>query len=328
MNNKEEIFKINTEEEFNRISLEVFKYQFEINKVYQRFAKCFIQNSDDVKNYFDIPFLPIEFFKKEKIICTDTLPEIVFRSSGTSGIGESCHYVSDLSVYKTSAVKGFEMIYGSLNDYTILALLPSYLERSNSSLVWMIEHFISLSDYKNDCGFFLDDHNTLIKKIKILKDLPSRKVLLLGVSYALLDLAEKINFSLENIIVMETGGMKGKRKEMVREELHEILCEKIGIAAVHSEYGMTEMLSQAYSQGNGKFKCPPWMKILIRETNDPLTFATTGKTGGINIIDLANINSCSFIATQDLGKLHNDETFEVLGRFDSSDVRGCNLMVN
>lgn len=328
MNLQEKIFGIKTEEEFTPAALDVFRYQYEQNSIYRRFVKCLRKDTVAINEYTQIPFLPVEFFKTEKIICGDAEHQAVFRSSGTSGTIESFHYISDLSVYENSSVKAFEPIYGSLCEYTILALLPSYMENKNSSLVWMTNFFISKSNFKNDCGFFLDNYKPLIEKLKELVKIPDRKVLLLGVSYALLDLAEKINFPLGNVIVMETGGMKGKRKEMVREELHNVLCEKLGVRAIHSEYGMTELLSQSYSKGNGIFKSPPWMKVLIREMNDPLSYAAVGKTGGINIIDLANINSCSFIATQDLGRMNPAGLFEVLGRFDGSDVRGCNLMVD
>lgn len=326
MNLHEKIFKIKTETEFNLIVLEIFRYQYEKNSVYRKFAQCFCKNPAAVESYLYIPFLPIEFFKTEKIIIGNTPHQVVFKSSGTLGTGESFHYVTDLSVYENSAVKAFETNYGNLSDYSILAMLPSYMENNHSSLVWMTNLFISKSNFKNDCGFFLDNSITLIEKLKELIKIPNRKLLLLGISYALLDLAEKIKFPLKNVIVMETGGMKGKRREMIREELHKVLCDKLKVDKIHSEYGMAEILSQAYSQGKGIFKCPPWMKIIVREMNDPLSLATVGRTGGINVIDLANMNSCSFIATQDLGKVYDNGTFEILGRFDKSDVRGCNLL--
>jgi hypothetical protein len=322
----EKIFKIQTEEEFNLVSLSIFRKQYEENKVYKGFAERFCKDPLSVKAYFDIPFLPIEFFKREKVVCRNPVSQAVFKSSGTTVTGTSTHYVTDLSVYERSAIKSFELNYGDLKDYTILALLPSFAERGDSSLAWMTNLFISKSNFKNDCGFFLDNDFLLIEKLTELQKFPQRKIILLGVSHALLGLAEKIKIPLKNSIIMETGGMKGKRKELVREELHKILCESFGVGVIHSEYGMTEMLSQAYSKGKGLFKSPPWMKILIREMNDPLSLAATGKTGGINVIDLANINSCSFVATQDLGKTKENGTFEVLGRFDNSDVRGCNLM--
>lgn len=323
---KERIFGIRTPEDFNAVALEIFRYQFEYNAVYRKFAQCFCNDPFTITHYEYIPFLPVEFFKSEIVMCGKETPEAVFRSSGTTGTGESVHYISDLSVYNRSSVNAFEMFYGSLQDYSILALLPSYLETRDSSLVWMANLFMSKSNYKNDCGFFKDEIAQLAEKLKLLSSSSDRKVLLLGVSYALLDFAEMIDFPIADVIVMETGGMKGKRKEIIREELHAILSAKFGVSSIHSEYGMTELVSQAYSKNKGNFYCPPWMKVLIRDINDPLSFVATGRTGGINIVDLANLNSCSFIATQDLGKLNFDGSFEVLGRFDNSDARGCNLM--
>lgn len=325
---EKKIFNINSEDGFNAVALEIFRHQYEQNNIYRKYASLFCKDSKTINNYLDIPFLPLDFFKTEKIICGGALPQQIFKSSGTTGSGESAHYVCDLSLYEKSAVRSFEMFYGQLKEFAVLALLPGYLERKESSLVWMTNLFISKSNFKDDCGFFLDDITSLIERLRKLIRVPERKILLLGVSYALLDVADEINFPLKNVVVMETGGMKGKRKEIIREELHGILCGKLGVSEIHSEYGMTEMLSQAYSLGKGIFKCPPWMKIIVREMNDPLSMATYGKTGGINIIDLANINSCAFIATQDLGKIYDDGTFEVLGRFDNSNVRGCNLMID
>lgn len=326
MNPEEKIFRISSEAEFNALALEIFQKQYRRTGIYQKYASRFCKNPDTVKHYLDIPFLPVEFFKSEKIIDAGHSAQQIFRSSGTAGPAESLHYVSDLLLYEKSAVKAFEIFFGSVEGFTILALLPGYLERKDSSLVWMTNLFMSKSNYTNDCGFFLDDHLLLAEKLKKLIGEPGRKTLLLGVSHALLAFAGKINFPLRDVMVMETGGMKGRRKEMVREELHRILCDKFGVKRIHSEYGMTEMLSQAYSRGGGVFKCPPWMKIIIRDMNDPLSYVANGRTGGINAIDLANINSCSFIATQDIGKLYEDGTFNVLGRFDNSDIRGCNLL--
>ena len=238
---------------------------------------------------------------------------------------QSKHLVTDLNVYEESYLKGFEHFYGNIEDYTILALLPSYLERDGSSLIYMVDDLIKKSK-KSKSGFYLHNLDELAKNLVDL-DKKGEKVLLIGVSFALLDLIEKHKFKLQNTIIMETGGMKGRRKELIREELHAILCEGFGVSQIHSEYGMTELLSQAYSKGNGIFECPPWVKILIRDTEDPLTLLPKGKSGGINVIDLANVNSCSFIATQDLGKKHPDNSFEIIGRFDNSDIRGCNLMV-
>jgi hypothetical protein len=321
------IFNISSEEEFNRFALEVFRYQYDCNPVYKQYSDIVCKDIEQIINYRQIPFLPVEFYKTQKIISGNNPVSIVFGSSGTTGQQRSFHYVTDLEIYEKSAIASFESNYGDIADYIILALLPSYLERKDSSLVWMCNLFINKSNYKQDSGFYLNNYAELLLKLKKLVNEKDRKVLLLGVSYALLDIAEMIDFPVSNVIVMETGGMKGMRKEMLREELHEILCNKLGISTVHSEYGMTELLSQAYSQGNGIFKCPPWMKVLTRELNDPLALAAVGKTGGINIIDLANLNSCSFIATQDVGKCHNDGTFGISGRSDNSDIRGCNLLV-
>lgn len=327
-NIREKIFNISSEEEFNRLAIEIFLYQVENNPVYQKYVSCICKDLKHIRYFEQIPFLPVEFFRTQKVITGNKPEQLVFSSSGTTGQARSYHYVTDLAIYEDSAVTAFERFYGKVADYTILALLPSYSERKDSSLVWMTELFINKSNYREDCGFYRNEYSLLLKKLKKLSKKFSRKILLLGVSYALLDLAEKIDFCLENAIVMETGGMKGKRKEIIRKELHEILCKNFGITSVHSEYGMTELLSQAYSQANGIYRCPPWMKVLVRETNDPLTLIESGRNGGINIIDLANINSCSFIATQDMGKLYKDGTFEVSGRFDQSETRGCNLFMS
>jgi phenylacetate-coenzyme A ligase PaaK-like adenylate-forming protein len=259
------------------------------------------------------------------VVSNTNLIQTTFSSSGTTGMITSKHLVTDVSLYEESYRKGFAEFYGNIEDYAILALLPSYLEREGSSLIYMVEDLIKLSNHP-ESGFYLHNHEDLIKKL-IELDKSGQNVILIGVTYALLDLIEKQEFQLQNTIIMETGGMKGKRKEMIREELHAQLCKGFGVSAIHSEYGMTELLSQAYSLGEGVFECPSWMQILIRDTEDALTYIPQGKTGGINVIDLANINSCSFIATQDLGKKYPNNSFEVLGRFDNSDIRGCNLMV-
>jgi len=273
-----------------------------------------------------IPFLPIECFKTEKVYCGHTTPQQIFTSSGTTGAQTSRHYVKDLSLYEQSFRKGFEHFYGNVGDYVVLALLPSYLERTGSSLITMVADLIERSGSQYS-GFYLNEYDLLAERLQTL-DASGKKVLLIGVSFALLDLITEHTFSLKNTIVMETGGMKGRRKELVREELHALLCKGFGVEMIHSEYGMTELLSQAYSAGKGIYKCVPWLKVLIRDTNDALSYLPTGKTGGLNIIDLANRESCSFIATQDLGKLHPDGTFEVLGRFDNADIRGCNLLIS
>ena len=278
-----------------------------------------------VKSLQQIPFLPIQFFKNHNVVSNTNEIQETFTSSGTTGMITSKHLVTDVSLYEQSYRNAFSEFYGNIADYVVLALLPSYLERSGSSLIYMVKDFIELSNNENS-GFYLHNYDELISKLVAL-DNAGQNVILIGVTYALLDLIEKQKFQLKNTIIMETGGMKGKRKEMIREELHEILRNGFGVQNIHSEYGMTELLSQAYSLGNGIFECPAWMQIQIRDTEDAMTYVNNGKTGGINVIDLANINSCSFIATQDLGKKQPNNSFEVLGRFDNSDIRGCNLMV-
>lgn len=324
MNLKNDIFKITAKEEFEALALAVFKYQYNTISVYQEFCNHLQINSQSITSVMDIPFLPIQFFKSH-LISSESNSEKIFTSSGTTGSILSKHYVSDLSLYEKSFNKAFTLFFGNTNEYAILALLPSYLERDGSSLVYMVNDLIEKSENPQS-GFYLNNIDDLINKIKVL-EASGQKTILLGVSYALLDLLDKEHFQLKNTIIMETGGMKGRRKEMVKNELHEVLKKGFGVQNIYSEYGMTELLSQAYSIGNGIYKCPPWMKVLTRDTEDALSLVN-GKTGGINIIDLANYNSCSFIATQDLGKVYNDESFEILGRFDVSDIRGCNLMVH
>ena len=307
------------------MALKVFRFQYENNLVYQVFCDFLKVDKQSVKSLEQIPFLPIQFFKSHDVVAnTDDIQE-TFTSSGTTGMITSKHLVTDVSLYEQSYRNAFSEFYGNIEDYAVLALLPSYLERSGSSLIYMVKDLIELSNNENS-GFYLHNYDELIAKLVEL-DNAGQNVILIGVTYALLDLVEKQNFQLKNTIIMETGGMKGKRKEMIREELHEILCTSFRVQNIHSEYGMTELLSQAYSLGNGIFECPGWMQILIRDTDDAMTYVSNGKTGGINVIDLANINSCSFIATQDLGKKYPNNSFEVLGRFDNSDIRGCNLMV-
>ncbi|HSI70684.1 MAG TPA: hypothetical protein VK941_10655, partial [Gillisia sp.] len=278
----------------------------------------------DVKSLEEIPFLPIQFFKSHRIFPAEGEVQKIFTSSGTTGTTTSSHFVKDLVIYEESFIKAFHHFYGDFEDYVVLALLPSYLEREGSSLIYMVNSLIQKSGHPQS-GFYLDNLEDL-KTNLIQLDKSGRKVLLLGVSFALLDLVENSSFQLKNTIIMETGGMKGRRKEMIREELHAHLKKGFGVENIHSEYGMTELLSQAYSSGKGVFNCPPWMKILIRDPEDALSYHPNGKTGGINVIDLANFNSCSFIATQDLGKIIGDNDIEILGRFDHSDIRGCNLM--
>ena len=319
------VFNIKNKEDFKQMAFSVFRHQFENNKVYRSFCDLLYIHPSDVHALEDIPFLPIQFFKNKKIISSLEKVQEVFTSSGTTGSITSKHYVTDIEFYKESYLKGFAHFYGNIEDYTVLALLPNYLERKGSSLVYMVADLIKRSKNKKS-GFYLNNIDELAKKL-IHLDKKGQKILLIGVSFALLDLIEKHKFQLKNTIVMETGGMKGRRKELVRDELHQILQNGFGVDAIHSEYGMTELLSQGYSKGNGIFETPSWMRILTRDTEDALTILPTGKAGGINIIDLANYNSCSFLATQDLGKVHQNGTFEIIGRFDNSDIRGCNLMV-
>ncbi|MEX0273520.1 MAG: acyl transferase [Flavobacteriaceae bacterium] len=319
------IFDIADPSEFSEMALDIFAHQCKGNAVYGAFCKHLGKSPQNVANLEDIPFLPIEFFKSKTIVTGSGRPQVTFTSSGTTGHQTSQHHVTDPTLYKTSFSKGFERFYGPVTNYCILALLPSYLERSGSSLIYMMNDLIRESGHPKS-GFYLDNLDQLAHTLQVLET-QKTKTLLIGVSFALLDFAEKYPCKLQHTIVMETGGMKGKRRELVREELHAILKSGLGVRTIHSEYGMTELLSQAYSTGDGLFNTPPWMKVLVRDTEDPLSYLPTKKTGGLNIIDLANKNSCSFVATQDLGKLHPDGRFEILGRYDHSDIRGCNLLV-
>jgi phenylacetate-coenzyme A ligase PaaK-like adenylate-forming protein len=321
---KDAIFNIKTHAEFKALALDAFRFQFENNSVYRSFCDLLYRHPSDVKHLRDIPFLPIQFFKTHEVLSSRNIVEKSFTSSGTTGSVTSKHLVTDLSIYEKSYLKGFQHFYGNVEDYVVLALLPSYLEREGSSLIYMVEDLIQKSKHPKS-GFYLNNLQDLSETLKKL-EAKGQKILLIGVSFALLDLVEQFQFNLKHTLVMETGGMKGRRKEIIRTELHDKLKKGFGVNQIHSEYGMTELLSQAYSKGNGLFKCPPWMKILTRDTEDALTLLPPNKTGGINIIDLANINSCAFIATQDLGKTYENNLFEIIGRFDNSDIRGCNLM--
>ena len=324
MKDTKSIFNIKTEQEFSNTAMDIFKFQFENNKVYRSFCDLLYKHPSDVKTIREIPFLPIQFFKTHKVLSSQKDIESIFTSSGTTGSVTSKHHVADTGIYKNSFRTGFQQFYGDIENYVVLALLPSYLEREGASLIYMVNDMISQSGHATS-GFYLNNLAEL-KEILITLESQGKKVLLIGVSFALLDLVEQHQFQLKNTIVMETGGMKGRRKELVRKELHAYLKQGFGVDGIHSEYGMTELLSQAYSKGGGIFHCPKWMQVLTRDPEDALTIQYIGKAGGINIIDLANINSCSFIATQDLGRINDDGSFEVIGRFDNSDIRGCNLM--
>ncbi|HTH81868.1 MAG TPA: hypothetical protein VL490_02965 [Mucilaginibacter sp.] len=322
---KKEIFSINSEEQFNTAALQIFQYQAKNCRVYHDFISGLGVNDELVNRIEQIPFLPVEFFKAHTILSSADPVEVTFTSSGTTGMITSSHHITDVSWYEDSFRKAFQLFYGDIESYTVLALLPSYLERQGSSLIYMADDLIKRSN-NADSGFYLYNHADLAAQL-IKQQQAQKPTLLIGVTFALLDFAEQHPLNFPELVVMETGGMKGRRKEMIREELHDTLCRGFGVNAIHSEYGMTELLSQAYSKGLGIFNCPPWMRIITRDTNDPMSVVTNGKAGGINIIDLANINSCSFIATQDLGKIHSDGGFEVLGRFDNADIRGCNLLI-
>ncbi len=327
---KQQILKVK-DTQFDQLALEVFNYQATHNSLYKTYLSLIQVHPNEVRTITDIPFLPISFFKTHEVLAegegrrAEGSSSATFTSSGTTGSTTSRHFVKDLDFYLQNTVKGFEQFYGDVRDYCILGLLPSYLERSGSSLIAMVDHFIKLSKYAQS-GFFLYDHNRLAEVLQQNKkgNIPT---LLIGVSFALLDFAEQYSIDLEGVIVMETGGMKGRRKEITRTELHDILKKSFHTKAIHSEYGMTELLSQGYSKGEGIFYPSPTMKILAREITDPFAYQKNHKTGVLNIIDLANLDSCAFIATDDLGRVYKDGSFEILGRLDSSDIRGCNLMV-
>ena len=326
-----DIFNIKSQKQFDKIALQVFRHQHQNNFVYRDFCNYLKVDVSKIKTVASIPFLPIQFFKTHKVVSNTNDSQEIFTSSGTTNANiTSQHFVTDVSVYEQSYQQGFSAFYGDIQNYVVLALLPSYSQRSGSSLIYMVNDLIQKSNNKYS-GYFLENHDDLLHTIKQLQA-QNQNIILIGVTYALLDLLETMRknntkFDGTNLIIMETGGMKGRRKEMIRDELHLLLQNGFRVSGIHSEYGMTELLSQAYSLGNGVFECPPWMQILIRDTEDALIYVDNNKTGGINVIDFANLNSCSFIATQDLGKKFKNGSFEVLGRFDNSDIRGCNLMV-
>lgn len=308
------------------MALQLFNYQAQYNEVYNAYLNALSVTPSSVVSIRDIPFLPISLFKSHEVKTGHFAPAEVFTSSGTTGNSVSRHFIEDVSLYHRACSNAFERAYGPVKDYCVLALLPSYLDRDGSSLIYMAQRMIEKST-DTDSGFYLNNlaelFNLLQKKIN-----EGKKTLLLGVSFALLDFVESYQLPANNnLVVMETGGMKGRRKEMIRAELHALLTPGFGVPLIHSEYGMTELMSQAYSKGQGRFHPPPWVQIWVRQTDDPFSYAIEGKTGGINIIDLANVDSCAFLETQDLGRIYPDASFEVMGRFDNADIRGCNLMV-
>lgn len=320
------IFTLRNKKEFEKLALDIFRFQAKESRVYKQYLETMKVKVKKVKTINQIPFLPISLFKKHIIISGTEQPVRVFESSGTTGQTPSRHYVVSEDIYKKSFVQHFEAKYGNPEKLCILALLPSYMERGNSSLIYMMDHLIKMSRH-TDSGFYLNDYEYL-KEVLEQRNKDKNPCLLLGVSYALLDMAEKFPMPLEeNIIIMETGGMKGKRKEMIKEELHSILSKAFQKDQIHSEYGMTELFSQAYAGDNGKFVAPKWMKVIARDMYDPMTLLPPGQSGGLNIIDLANLYSCCFIATGDLGKVYKNGDFELSGRFDEAEIRGCNLMI-
>jgi hypothetical protein len=311
-----------TNNAFDSLAIEVFQFQYQHNKVYAKWCDLLNDQQSTVDGL--PPFLPISFFKSHTITTTLFEPQQIFESSGTTQTINSRHFVKDITIYEQSFIKAFEQFYGNICEWCIIGLLPSYLERNNSSLVVMVDTLIKLSKHA-DSGFYLNEFDKLASTLQRLER-QQQKVLLMGVTFALLDFAENYPMQLQHTVVMETGGMKGRRKELTREEVHAIITNGLGVKKVHSEYGMTELLSQAYSKGDGRFNCPPWMKVLVRDDEDPLSVKSCGK-GGLNVIDLANVYSCSFIATEDVGVVYEDGSFEVWGRLDNSDIRGCSLMV-
>lgn len=319
-----EIFAIGNNSDFERLAMQAFYFQYMNNPVYREYCDLLCIDAGAINYISDVPFMPVEFFKTHKVICDGKDPEVVFTSSSTTGAVPSSHFVSDVGIYKDAFLAGFRQFYGEPSSFCILGLLPAYLERTGSSLVYMVDGLVKMSG-DSGSGFFLHNHEELYDTICGLEE-RGRKYILIGVSFALLDFAERYKLNMRHGIVMETGGMKGRRKEMVRSELHAVLKGSFGVQSIHSEYGMTELLSQAYSYGDGIYRCSRTMKVFARETNDPLSVHAEG-SGAINVVDLANIYSCSFLQTSDLGQVFSDGSFSISGRFDSADVRGCNLMV-
>lgn len=317
------IFSVN-ESSFDDLCNTVFQFQYEYSPIYRQWVDLIDTSPSERKIPQKIPALPISFFKEQRVVAGNWQEQKIFESSGTTGVVTSRHYVADIAIYEQSFIQGFERQYGSIQNWCVLALLPAYLERENSSLVYMANKMIAMSGH-SESGFYLYNYAELANKLEEL-ELKGQPTLLLGVTFALLDFSEKFPLHLKHTVVMETGGMKGRGRELTRPELHETLITRLKLNFIHAEYGMTELLSQAYSKGNGRYYCPPWMKVFVRKEDDPFELLTEG-TGLIQIIDLANIYSCSFIATQDIGKLYADGSFEVLGRMDHADIRGCSLLV-
>lgn len=313
------IFSIATQADFDRMTLEVFRFQVEACAPYREYLELLGVDPAAVECPKQIPFLPIELFKSHRVYCGSNPPQQIFTSSSTTGQTPSRHYVADLRIYEEAFTRSFELFYGPAEQTAIYALLPNYLEREGSSLIYMVEGLIR----RGGGGFYLYDHDALLRDMEAHQG----KKILLGVSYALWDLAEEQRGALHDVIVMETGGMKGRREELPREEFHRLLCDAFGVQSIHSEYGMAELMSQAYSDGKGIFRTPPWMRICVRDLNDPFRLLPNGATGGVNLIDLANLYSCSFLQTQDLGKVYDDGSFRILGRISGSEIRGCNLLV-
>jgi len=321
---EEKVFAITNEKQFAIIALSVYQFQFENNLLYQDYCQAVGKLPPMVNDLTEIPFLPISFFKTHRIETTVFDPQLVFKSSGTTGSATSSHYVKDTSLYVKSFLKSFQMFNGDINQYCVIGLLPSYLEREDSSLVYMVDQLIKASAHP-DSGFYLNEFEQLDLTLKRLES-SKQKVLLIGVTYALLDFSNLYLQKIPNAIIMETGGMKGRGRELTRAELYENLKKNFGVGTIYSEYGMTELLSQAYGR-DGKMACPPWMKVVLRDDTDPFSIYKGPGSGAINVIDLANLYSCSFIATDDMGQTNEDGSFEILGRMDNSDIRGCSLMV-
>ncbi|REC79816.1 acyl transferase [Chryseobacterium elymi] len=326
----ENIFSIQTEQDFLDATLAAFHYQYENVGIYRKFVDFLKINPNEISSLEKIPFLPIEMFKNHQILDKNAAADLFFQSSGTTQMNLSKHFIADRGIYEESIYKSFERFIGKPEDFIFLGLLPSYLEKQNSSLIYMVDYLMKKSA-KPESGYFLYNHSELFQLLNTLKD---KKVILFGVSFALLDFldsVESLNFSVsgsQNLTIIETGGMKGRKEEMTKDELLKILQDGFKTEKIYSEYSMTELLSQAYSLGNNEYKCPNWMKILVRNAEDPFSYEKEGRTGAINIVDLANIHSCCFIATQDLGKTLPEDKFQVLGRIDHSDIRGCSLLVS